>query len=63
MHAEVVSIGTELLMGELIDTNSSYLPSELAKLGIDLRWVSKVGDDFERLRVRGTAATPTRWSS
>ena len=50
MHAEVVSIGTELLMGELIDTNSSYLGSELAKLGIDLRWVSKVGDDFDRLR-------------
>jgi len=50
MHAEVISIGTELLMGELVDTNSSYLASELAKLGIDLRWVSKVGDDFDRLR-------------
>ena len=50
MHAEVISIGTELLMGELVDTNSSYLASELAKLGIDLRWVSKVGDDFDRLQ-------------
>ena len=50
MHAEVVSIGTELLMGELVDTNSSYLGSELAKLGIELRWVSKVGDDFDRLQ-------------
>ena len=49
MHAEVVSIGTEILMGEITDTNSGYLASELAKLGIELRWVSKVGDDPERL--------------
>ena len=49
MHAEIVSIGTELLMGEIVDTNSSYLASELAKLGIELRWVSKVGDDLGRL--------------
>ena len=49
MHAEILSIGTELLMGELVDTNSSYLASELAKLGIDVRWVTKVGDDPDRL--------------
>ena len=50
MHAEIVSIGTEILMRELIDTNSTYLASELAKLGIELRWVSKVGDSPDRLR-------------
>ena len=49
MHAEIVSIGTEILMGEIVDTNSAHLASELAKLGIDLRWVSKVGDDPDRL--------------
>ena len=49
MHAEILSIGTELLMGELVDTNSSFLASELAKLGIEVRWVTKVGDDPERL--------------
>ena len=49
MHAEILSIGTELLMGELVDTNSSYLASELAKLGIEVRWVTKVGDDPGRL--------------
>ena len=49
MHAEILSIGTELLMGELVDTNSSYLASELAKLGIETHWVTKVGDDPERL--------------
>lgn len=49
MHAEVVSIGTEILMGEIVDTNSAYLAAELAKLGIDLRWGEKVGDDPDRL--------------
>ena len=49
MHAEIVSIGTELLMGELVDTNSAFIASELAKLGIEAHWVTKVGDDPERL--------------
>ena len=49
MHAEIVSIGTEILMGEIVDTNSAYMAAELAKLGVELRWVSKVGDDPERL--------------
>jgi nicotinamide-nucleotide amidase len=49
MRAEIVSIGTELLMGEIVDTNSAYLSSELPKLGIELRWVSKVSDDPEQM--------------
>ena len=49
MHTEIVSIGTELLMGETVDTNSSYLGAELAKLGIELRWATKVGDDQDLL--------------
>ena len=36
MNAEIISIGTELLMGETVDTNSSYLADELAKIGVDL---------------------------
>ena len=49
MRAEIVSIGTELLMGETVDTNSTFLATELAKIGVDLRWVTKVGDDPGRL--------------
>ena len=49
MHAEIVSIGTEILMGEIVDTNSAMLAAELPKIGVDLRWVTKVGDDPERL--------------
>ena len=50
MNAEIISIGTELLMGELVDTNSAYLASELAKIGVEVRWVTKVGDDPDLLR-------------
>ena len=42
MNAEIISIGTELLMGELVDTNSAFLASELAKIGVEVRWVTKV---------------------
>ncbi len=49
MNAEIISVGTELLMGELVDTNSSYLADELAKIGVELRWATKVGDHPGRL--------------
>ena len=49
MKAEIVSIGTELLLGEIVDTNSSYLASELPSLGIDLYYAHKVGDNLDRL--------------
>jgi nicotinamide-nucleotide amidase len=49
MDAEIVSIGTELLRGEVIDTNASYLASQLPLLGIDLYRVTQVGDERGRL--------------
>lgn len=50
MKAEIISIGTELLLGEIADTNSSYLASQLPLLGIDLYWITVVGDNPARLR-------------
>ena len=50
MRAEIISIGSELLLGEITDTNASYLASELPLLGIDLLWVTQVGDNMGRLR-------------
>jgi len=49
VKAEIVSIGTELLLGEITDTNASYLASQLPLLGIDLYWISQVGDNQARL--------------
>jgi nicotinamide-nucleotide amidase len=47
--AEILSIGTELLMGEIVDTNAAWLAARLPPLGITLRWVTQVGDDLEDL--------------
>ncbi len=49
MRAEIISIGTELLLGEITDTNAAYLAGELPLLGIDLYWISQVGDNQARL--------------
>src|SRR4030042_1898498 len=49
MKAEIISIGTELLLGEITDTNASYLAAELPLLGVDLYWVTQVGDNLGRL--------------
>lgn len=50
MRAEIVSIGTELLLGQITDTNASYLASKLPEIGVDLLWVTQVGDNMGRLR-------------
>ena len=49
MKAEIVSIGTELLLGTINDTNAQYLAQRLAELGIDCYFVSQIGDNPARL--------------
>jgi len=48
MRAEIIASGTELLLGEISDTNTSFIAGQLALLGIDLYYASIVGDNFER---------------
>jgi nicotinamide-nucleotide amidase len=49
MKAEIVSIGTEILLGEIIDTNSAYIAERLPALGIDVYYKHVVGDNLGRL--------------
>lgn len=49
MRCEVVAIGTELLLGIIHDTNSSWIGEQLALSGIDSLYQVKVGDNFERI--------------
>ncbi len=49
MKAGIFSIGTELLLGEVVDTNSSYIASQLPLLGLDLQAVIAVSDRIEDL--------------
>ena len=48
MKAEIIASGTELLLGEITDTNTQFIATQLADLGIDLYYVSIVGDNYER---------------
>lgn len=49
MKAEIISIGTELLMGELVDTNAPFIASRLPPLGIQLQRVTQMGDNLDML--------------
>lgn len=48
MKAEIITSGTELLLGEITDTNAPFLAGQLAALGINLYYTSTVGDNFGR---------------
>ena len=50
MKAEIIAVGTEILLGEIIDTDSQYIAARLPALGIDLFWVTQVGDNLPRVR-------------
>ena len=49
MKAEIIAVGTELLLGQVVNTNATFLSEELAGLGIDVYYHSVVGDNAERL--------------
>ncbi len=49
MRAEILSVGTELLLGSIVDTNANFLAQRLPDLGIDLYYVSQIGDNLGRL--------------
>jgi len=49
MRCEVIAIGTELLLGQIVDTNSSWMGGQLALAGIDSYYQTKVGDNQARM--------------
>ena len=49
MRAEILSVGTELLLGQITDTNAAYIARELAALGIDVFFKQTVGDNPRRI--------------
>lgn len=50
MKAEIIAIGSELLLGKVVNTNATYLSKELNKLGIGVFYHSVVGDNPERMK-------------
>ena len=49
MKAEILAIGTEILLGDIVNTNAQFLSRELAALGIGVYYHTAVGDNFERI--------------
>ena len=49
MRCEVIAVGTELLLGQIVDTNSSWIGEQLALSGIDSHFQTKVGDNAQRI--------------
>lgn len=49
MRCEIIAIGTELLLGQIVDTNSSWMGENLALAGINSHFQTKVGDNLERM--------------
>ena len=50
MTAELISVGTEILLGNILNTNAQYLGKRLADLGIDVYFQTVVGDNAERIK-------------
>ncbi|HPD18493.1 MAG TPA: CinA family nicotinamide mononucleotide deamidase-related protein, partial [Candidatus Goldiibacteriota bacterium] len=57
MNAEIITIGTELLLGQILDTNSLYLSKKLSETGINLYYKTSVGDNAERIKKTLSIAT------
>ena len=49
MRCEIVAVGTELLLGQIVDTNSSWMGEQFALVGIDSHYHTTVGDNLERM--------------
>lgn len=49
MKAEIISVGTELLLGDIVNTNAVFISKKLAEIGIDVYYQSVVGDNRQRL--------------
>ncbi len=49
MKAEIITVGTEILLGDILNTNTHYLSNELANMGIDVYYQITVGDNEKRL--------------
>ena len=49
MNAEIIAVGTELLLGEIVNTNAKFLAEELSSLGINVYYQTVVGDNHDRL--------------
>jgi len=49
VRVEIVAVGTELLLGQIVDTNSTWIADRLAATGVDCTYQTRVGDNVARI--------------
>jgi hypothetical protein len=49
MLAEIITIGDEILIGQIVDTNSAWMATELNKIGVRVKQISSISDDKEHI--------------
>ena len=50
MVAEIISVGTEILLGDILNTNAQYIAKKLSHIGIEVYYQTVVGDNYDRLK-------------
>jgi nicotinamide-nucleotide amidase len=50
LSAEIVTTGTEILLGEIVDTNAAWIAQQMRDVGVNLYYKTTVGDNFERVK-------------
>ena len=59
MLAEIITIGDEILIGQIVDTNSAWMAQELNAIGVRIKQISSVSDDREHI-LKALAEAQTR---
>ncbi|HYK74860.1 MAG TPA: molybdopterin-binding protein, partial [Pseudoneobacillus sp.] len=49
MNAEIIAVGSELLLGQIVNTNARFLSQQLAEIGVNVYYHTVVGDNPHRL--------------
>ena len=49
MEAEIITVGTEILMGQIVNTNAQFISKNLADIGVSMYYQTTVGDNARRL--------------
>ena len=49
MKVEILTIGDEILIGQIVNSNAAFIAEKVTELGFDVEWITTVGDNWERL--------------
>ena len=63
MNAEIITIGDEILIGQIVDTNSQWIGTELNKIGVSVYQISSIQDDEQHISLHIAVNTKVKMKS